>query len=445
MSCDNLKTKLQLIKDKDRGYLLLWIIFVVFPLMVVPHHHSIVFLGKRYPPDFYYLPRLIFLAVLALPAVFYTVRNKISLGRQTPWVWPLAAFIFFALISTSLAAYPATAWLGHPLRRTGMLTYILCVVVFLLSYSAAGREKTDRLLGAGAVTAALVSLVALLQCWGLHPVPQDTWRSQLSWWGTMAAPSFLGVYAAFFLPAALSKFLQGGRACWLVAVMGLWTGVLLSLSRTSWLAGLTGLIMISLPALGQPQERKNLLSTLLALTAVTAVSWFDRGSGLAKAATATVYDGLLLVPLQHYGPNLKELSLVWGQCLTLFRCAWDFGIGPDHLVYARVFSTFGIMADKARNIFLDLGVSMGGFALLSYLVFLSFFFRFGSRQKSLLTVMGIVYLLQGFFLPEDPVLMPLFWGVLGMAAAERALPAAESPPAPAEPDSASPQGQEGAG
>jgi O-antigen ligase len=48
-----------------------------------------------------------------------------------------------------------------------------------------------------------------------------------------------------------------------------------------------------------------------------------------------------------------------------------FGIGPDHLVYAQIIMPSGSMIDKTHNIYLEKAVTVGGLALLAYLVFLA--------------------------------------------------------------------------
>ncbi|KFI36142.1 hypothetical protein HY02_01825 [Peptococcaceae bacterium SCADC1_2_3] len=59
---------------------------------------------------------------------------------------------------------------------------------------------------------------------------------------------------------------------------------------------------------------------------------------------------------------------------------------------------------------------MGLFALLAYLVFLSFFLRPGPNETGfVLWLMILVYLVQGLFNIDVVMIMPLFWIVLGMS------------------------------
>lgn len=413
------------------GYLVLWFLFVVYPFLVVPHGYSPLFLGRRLPPDYYYFPRFAVLLALALAVLFLLLRERPRLRGERALV-ALGAFLLFAFISTALAAYPAVAWCGSPLRRTGLLTYLACSLLFLLACTTLDEEKTERLLGQAAAAAALVSLLALAQGWGLDLVPRDLYRERLQGFGTMAAPGFLGAYAAFFFPAALTRCLKAGRTSrilWLPVACAVCAGVVASGALFAWLAALAGLVLVAASAWRRPERRLPLGFALAALTAAASGLLLARGVPWAGSPS------LLAVPVQPGGPTLGELLyIVWPQCLQLFKCAWDFGIGPDHLVYAGISTLMGVVVDKARNIFLELGVTMGAFALLAYLAFLSFFFRRPrSEQGFLLLAMVLVYLVQGFFSVEDPVLMPLFWTVLGavLAARRQAAPQAAGEECPA--------------
>jgi O-antigen ligase len=125
-----------------------------------------------------------------------------------------------------------------------------------------------------------------------------------------------------------------------------------------------------------------------------------------------------------YGITLNDTAgsyrmYIWRGAFHLFLLYWPFGIGPDHFMYARLITPVHELADKAHNIYLEMGLTMGIFTLLSYLAFLSFTLkRWKTEIGFILVTMIVVYLIQGFTNIDIVVIMPLFWIVLGLAISE---------------------------
>jgi riboflavin transporter FmnP len=113
---------------------------------------------------------------------------------------------------------------------------------------------------------------------------------------------------------------------------------------------------------------------------------------------------------------------IWRGAFHLFLLYWPFGIGPDHLIYARLITPAHELADKAHDIYLEMGLTMGIFTLLSYLAFLGIILRKWKTEIGfVLFTMIAVYLIQGVTGIDIVVLMPLFWIVLGLALSEQQL------------------------
>jgi riboflavin transporter FmnP len=89
-------------------------------------------------------------------------------------------------------------------------------------------------------------------------------------------------------------------------------------------------------------------------------------------------------------------------------------------VYAGLITPAHELADKAHDIYLEMGLTMGIFTLLSYLVFLGFILRKWKTEIGfVLFTMIAVYLIQGVSNIDIVVIMPLFWIVLGLALSEQ--------------------------
>lgn len=403
-------------------YLILWFMVAIFPLLVIPHPFAISFAFGVAPPNYFYLPRYAILGVVALIALVIMLRDRTRIGH--PAFIPLGCFIIFSMVSALLAPIPMTAWIGSPFRFTGLTTYYFCIILFILAQTndkTGATDKTGRLLSALVYTAGLVSLLGLLQYFGINLVPHEPYRmavaAQPIAYGTMPHPNFFGTYTAFILPAAIFLYLRTPKTANLLWPAVIYAGLLVSECRGTWIAALIGLLLILWYAWKRPDLKKSYLLVLAVLLLVTAI-------------LMPTYHGILLARLLsiggNYGINLYDTAgsyrmYIWRGAFHLFLLYWPFGIGPDHLIYARLVTPANEIADKAHNIYLEMGLTMGLFTLLSWLVFLSFFFRRWKTEIgfTLLTMIS-VYLIQGFTNIDVVPVMPLFWIVLGLALAEQA-------------------------
>lgn len=398
-------------------FLLLLFMAAVYPLVVAPHSFQIY--GSF--QDYFYLPRFLLLALAAGLALVLMLRERVKVeGRE---LIPLGAFLLFILISAALAADPLTAWVGAPLRFTGVLTYLFCMILFIL---AARGDLSPRLLPFMAGAAAVVSALALLQVFGLNLVPHEPFRRMLTAYGTLGNPDYFGVYAAFILPAACHLYLRerkplrlpaGGRLrrlagviigerrpLWLLAGGVIYLGLLASFTVGAWTGALAGLTLLAVFS-WRPEHKRALLRLALNLLVLTLVfAALAAGLGLADKVG-------LVSPLERLGTIEKTAEL-------FLRC-WDFGVGPDHLTHVVQMMPYTPLMDKTPNMYLEMAVTMGAFAALAYLAFLGFVLK-GRRDE--LGAMAAAYLVAGLFHFEVMVVMPLFWILLGSALARKARP-----------------------
>ena len=404
-------------KQREAGtfnirYLILWFMLAIFPLLVIPNHISIRFSLGVVPPEYLYLPRYVILGIVAVVALIILLKDRTRIHH--PAFIPLFFFIIFATVSGFLAPVQITAWIGSPFRFTGLTTYYFCIVLFILAQT---NGKTEKLLTALVYTAAIVSCLGLLQYFGINLVPHIQNASpDLPSYGTMPHPDFFGTYTAFILPAAIFLFLRSKRFYNLLFPVLVYTGQVVSLCRGTWIASLIGLVIVAWYAWNKPEMRRNLFILLGAFAVVTL---------LLLPADHGLLLGRIFSLQGNYGINLNDTAgsyrmYIWRGALHLFLLYWPFGIGPDHLMYAHLVTPAHELADKAHNIYLEIGLTMGVFTLLSYLAFLSFTLRKWKTEIGfVLLTMIAVYLIQGFSNIDMVAIMPLFWIVLGLALAEQ--------------------------
>jgi O-antigen ligase len=394
------------------NYLILWFMLAIFPLLVIPNHISIQFAAGVVPPEYVYLPRYIILGIVAIVALIILLKDRTQIKH--PAFIPLFFFIIFSMISGFLAPIQTTAWIGSPYRFTGLSTYYFCIILFILALTTG---KTERLLTAMVYTATIVSCLGLLQYFGINLVPHGHYiTSGMLSYGTMPHPDFFGTYTAFILPAAIFLFLRSKKLYDLLFPAMISAGQIVSLCRGTWIASLIGLLVVIWYVWSRPELRKKFF-LLLGSFAVVTLALLAANHGLLLSRIFSLKGNL--------GINLSDAAgsyrmYIWRGAFHLFLLYWPFGIGPDHLIYARLITPAHEIADKAHDIYLEMGLTMGVFTLLSYLAFLGITLRKWKTEIGfVLFTMIVVYLIQGVANIDIVVIMPLFWIVLGLALSER--------------------------
>ncbi|MFA5383551.1 MAG: O-antigen ligase family protein, partial [Eubacteriales bacterium] len=266
------------------------------------------------------------------------------------------------IISSFNAPVQITAWVGSPYRFTGASTFFCCIILFILA-SDCKEEKIEKLVSALLFTGAIVAILALLQYLGVNLVPHEPSRQRLVSYATMPHPNFLGTYMAFLLPAAILRFISFRKSYHFILTVLIFIGLLVSLCRGAWLATVAGIIIIIFYAWKEPAKRRNLICLLLVFVLITGVLMPLRGGFLINrifSISGQISSGLSME--QEAG---TYRLYIWEGVLKLLPHYWAFGVGPDHLIYAMLKTPIKEIADKAHNIFLEIAVTMGVFALAS--------------------------------------------------------------------------------
>ncbi len=358
------------------------------------------------------LPKYIALALAAGIALILLLRGRPP-ALENRLLIPLGLFLLFALVATILAPDPYLAWFGL-YRYTGFCTYLFCSILFLLAAGCRDPNQIRRILQWMSAAAALVSFIAILQYLGINFIPHY-FHDIRHPYATIGNRNFLGTYTVFILPAAIYFYLRSRRTAWLLCTALIYAGLFVSATRGAWLALPVPLLFLFVRLGREPAGRRHILIVCLTLLLTTALlaptyDW----QLLNRAATIPEQLGQAVALLDSAGSNRLY---IWKETLRLIPANPAFGVGPDHL---DIPLGPGYYADKAHNIYLEIAVTMGLFALVAYLWFLATFFWRPRRRRGgpvLLPIMILTYLCQGFFNIDVVGVMPLFWITLGLLAA----------------------------
>ena len=173
------------------------------------------------------------ISVLALVGI----AGLLTQGRVRVAGWPTAAFGLFVLWSAVAAACGLdrwSAWIGTPERHLGVLTWFLCLGLFVAGQSLR-REGDERLMRAGAVVA-LAGIGAYSMVEGLwrRPVAIDVVTSRLG--GPFGSAAFLGAATVLLVPVAVGMLFDRGWSGWARAgaAMAAAVGVFAVVGNGTW-------------------------------------------------------------------------------------------------------------------------------------------------------------------------------------------------------------------
>jgi len=379
---------------------------MVYPLIVIPNPYN----------NYFYFPRYVILAIISIIIIYSILREKVRFNLRHPVFIPLGFFLLFGLLSTVLAPYPFTAWVGFDIyegttaRFTGFSTCIFCALLFLIAYNT---KQSKNILYYMVITATIVSFLGLLQHFGINFIPHEDFRTGIRSYSTMGNPNFFGTYTVFILPATMLLYFFTGKKQWLISTALIYSGLLICVTRGVWIAFFFAFIVISVYILRHKDMRKKYLTMVFLLIIVTGI--------LLPTSNGLIYKRIFSIPDQIEASVKMEDDggsyriYIWKESAKLIPQNWAFGIGPEHLGYADIRPKINL-ADKVHNVYLEIIVTMGAFAFLSYILFLGYFLKPWKNEFGLIYfIMIFSYLLQGIFNIDVIMVMPLFWIVLGLS------------------------------
>ena len=356
--------------------------------------------------DSFVLPKLLLARMLVgVLLVLFVARIAAShtlVVKRTPLDLPIVAFLASAALSSMFAENQNVALFGTYARYDGLLTMFTFAALFWLSVHGLADQAEARvlirvLLASGYVVAA----TAILQ--SVHDSIQQRVIEPgaiLPAFGSLGNPNVLGAFLALVIALGAGELLMAQSAASRIALLNLLVvsglALLLSFSRSSWLAAAAGtaVVVVSqrkrLPRLG-------LLAPVFAvLVLALAVGYYLDGSGPLErkvvARMLTVFD-----PNKIAGSRFG----IWTDSVRLIASRPVLGYGPDNvgLVYP-LFQTgdWGLAGsarqpiDKAHAELLQVAATQGiiGLAAYAFLVvaFLRTFWRARRIDQAVLVFAG---------------------------------------------------------
>jgi O-antigen ligase len=371
--------------------------------------------GVYRPDALFFLPILLGVgAVLLRPESLNWLSRELRIS--------LGVLAGIVVLTTVVSRYHHVTFIGSTFRRTGALTFLACVTLFLLVVCFVRNVRVRRtlifLLLAGGV---FVSGIALWQFY--FPEVASGWFYYLRYddrpAGTMGQTNWFGTYLCLLLPLATTLFI-GADSLRSRLMMGgisllLFSALLVCQTRGAWTG--FGVFMIWL-AWRQRQAWRRVLSLFLIFLAA--------GLVLLPARDFKIWNRML--SMQKEVDRLGQGSAAAGTGRLGF---WMYGLKhlPPHFILGSGLDTFEEVGlketppppiDKAHSIYIESAVTLGLPGLAAYLYFLWACVRPRGRPGDLiqwgLRASIVTYLIQGIFIHDTIHTWPLVWIIAGLAA-----------------------------
>ncbi len=308
-------------------------------------------------------------AVIVLTAAAVAVRKGVGgFDHATTLVW--LVFLGWTALCGFAGRDPWYAQAGTPERHAGLVLWLLAFAAFLTGQRSGigGARAVVR----GAVVAAVgLGFYAVVELVWRAPVATDASPSRLG--GPFGSAAFLGAACCLLGPVALGVAADGTfPRAWRVAAGVGAGGVLVALAgsgtRGAWLAVLVVAMIVALARRAAVGRRPELVAALMAGAVLIGVA-------VAVAGPRGGTSGSTTDRTTPVGARLDEWRIGWR---ALSR-HWFVSVGPEgyRIVFPQVVDddyerAYGrdVIPDRAHDVFLDLGITVGLPGLLAYLALL---------------------------------------------------------------------------
>jgi O-antigen ligase len=413
-----------------------WFI-ILFPLLIYPWGFD----------PYYTIPKVGYLQMFVLGSwLYFLLKGKyrtINFSKQN-MKYELIIVVLFCLVilSTILSINHKTSLYGTKDRYEGLLTYFSYFSIFLFSYRFLDIKKVEKLLLGMTIISIPASVYGILQHYLLDFFPRHSSKlNDPRSYSLFDNANFFGSYLVLIMLLSITLYLTSKSkkltSFYLISLCLAFTSLLFSATRSGWVGLFCGVVFITFFVV---LERKFLWRKwviLLISFGLLMVLINTLENGVFRERMNTIFsDSYKIATNQSTGHEGSFRFFIWEKSIPLINEYIWVGSGPDTFKY--VFpnedkekqAIFGDMiVDKAHNEYLQLAITLGIPALLTYLLLLLLIVKRGfqaakrAKGKEKILLFGLLsaifgYSIQAFFNISVVPVAPLFWSILGITSAK---------------------------
>ncbi len=349
--------------------------------------------------------------------------------------WSAAIFGMFVIICTFTSLSTKASLYGARNRYEGTFALLTYLLVYYHAKHSFKYNKSIKVIGLIVYNA--ICIFSIVQFYlPKNIVIYPIFGSGAN--GTFGNTNFMGSFVSLILPLFIFKFITSGKKEYYISCITAFSAMLMCAARSGWIAFFVYIVLIIsyvaynknkayLKRLGITAVTFIIVAVLITNIHITGKNNFvnNKFGALQKDITSIKNEGFS-------DKNGSGRIRIWKMCIEVLQKYPVFGCGVDNLDmgltiasrenYTNYLYTMNKYIDKAHNEFLHIACTMGIFALIAYLVFLSCIIfpnlklMWNDEKKMLLMVIIFSYLTQSFFNISTIGIAPIFWFVLGTAA-----------------------------
>ncbi|WP_223591136.1 O-antigen ligase family protein [Neobacillus bataviensis] len=415
-----------------------WFI-VLFPLMIYPWGID----------PYYTTSKTNYLYLFVVAAWLFIIfkrkhRTLLPAKDESKAIYILLAFLSLVELSTAFSNYTYSSVYGSIDRKEGLVTFFSYCSVFLFSYKLVDLKKVNIVFPGIAIVSMIVSLYGILQHYSLDFLPRNSaMRGYTGTYTFFDNPNFFGSYLVLILLISMMMYLTEKNkkllSLYFIASSLGFIALIFSSTRSGYVGVFCGAVFLSLlVVLKRKYLWKRWTSLLITLGLLLFGINITENGQYFNRINSVVTDTYSVASNKSTGHEGSSRFFIWEKSLPLVPKYFWVGSGPDTFEFVfkaspeelqEFFGTPNITVDKAHNEYLQIAITLGTPALLTYLLFIFVIFRRAFKavrqaegnEKLILsgliaTIIG--YLVQAFFNISTVPVAPIFWAILGITMAK---------------------------
>ena len=356
----------------------------------------------------------------------------------------LLLFLFLVELSTAISKYTYTSVHGSLDRGEGLITFFAYISVFLFSYRLIDVKKLNKVISGMVIVSILVSIYGILQHYSLDFLPRNSaMRNYTGTYTFFDNPNFFGSYLVIALLLAITLYITSNNnkstSLYFITSCLNFIALIFSNTRSGYVGVFCGVIFLTIFVIYKRKflwKKWSLLFITLGLLLLV-INITEKGHYFNRISSV-VSESYSVASNQSTGYEGSSRFFIWKESLPLVKEYFWIGSGPDTFEFIfpatpeelqYFLGSPTIKVDKAHNEYLQIAITLGTPALLTYLFSLFVVFRKllqavkKATGKEQIIIFGLIstiigYLIQAFFNISTVPVAPLFWSVLGISLAK---------------------------
>lgn len=335
--------------------------------------------------DYYFIKALFITLFTLLILIKWTLyeKSKINMLINMSSIVKLnLLYLFLMLLSTSFSVNILNSLLGIQNRWEGLV--ILISYSMLLIFSSQYFELSYTKLKILVISGCIMSTIGILQFLTILKDPIYYFPINMNFaksFGTLGNPNYLGAYLTVMLSMSVYMYIYYGHFFYLISSNLIYTSLITSMTRGSWLGSAISLLILFLFFLICEKSYRKVIAIVISFITITIVlDVFLHGVIVLR------FFSIILEFLQIAGPEVPDINsgsyriLIWTSLIKVLPKYPLLGVGISNIRF--IFETYYSPIvnqmhsigwdgfDRAHNEFLHIAATTGIPAMITYILLL---------------------------------------------------------------------------